>query len=69
MKKVIAIAKGYDGVVVRNPGDVFEVADGAKGSWFKAADGDTKGPAAKASKPAKATKAKVDEAEEDSALA
>jgi hypothetical protein len=66
MKKVIAIAKGYDGVVVRNPGDVFEVADGAKGSWFKAADGDTKGPA---SKPGKAAKAKAEKVEEDSELA
>jgi hypothetical protein len=31
--KVVATAKGYLGSI-REPGDVFEVADGAKGSWF-----------------------------------
>lgn len=31
--KVTATAKGYMGSI-REPGDVFEVADGLKGSWF-----------------------------------
>lgn len=36
--KVIATALGYggkDGHQLRQPGDVFEVADGEKASWFE----------------------------------
>jgi hypothetical protein len=36
--KVIATATGYDGIVVREPGEVFEIKDGKKGSWFKPAE-------------------------------
>lgn len=36
--QVRATASGfYDGV--RKPGEVFEVADGVRGSWFEPADG------------------------------
>lgn len=33
--KVIATKKGFDGKVLREPGDVFDMPDGAKGSWFE----------------------------------
>lgn len=33
--KVIATKKGYDGIVVREPGDEFDMKDGSKGSWFE----------------------------------
>ena len=35
--KVIATKDGFHGCR-RRPGDVFDVADGAKGSWFEPAD-------------------------------
>lgn len=38
--RALAIERGYDGEVVREPGAVFEAADGAKGSWFVACDED-----------------------------
>lgn len=33
--QVIATARGYDNVRVREEGEVFDVADGTKGTWFK----------------------------------
>lgn len=33
--KVIATKKGYDGINVREPGEEFDMKDGAKGSWFE----------------------------------
>lgn len=33
--RVIAIQPGYDNVTLRKPGEVFEMPDGSKGSWFK----------------------------------
>lgn len=51
--KVIATAKGYLGSI-REPGDVFEVADGLKGSWFTPVPGEPKAaekPKGKAPKP------------------
>lgn len=49
--KVIAIAEGYDNVKVRQPGEVFDMPDGATGEWFKPVDqGDAiRGPKAKKS--------------------
>lgn len=41
--KVIANAVGYagkDGHQLRQPGDVFEVPEGSKASWFKPVDDD-----------------------------
>ena len=35
MAKVIATARGFIGRQLREAGDVFDVADGASGSWFK----------------------------------
>lgn len=32
--RVRAIAEGYDNVAVRQPGDEFDLPDGAKGKWF-----------------------------------
>lgn len=34
--KVIATARGFDNVAVREIGDEFDVPEGSKGSWFKA---------------------------------
>lgn len=49
--QVIATAVGYDGVAVRQPGDVFDMPDGASGPWFKLAADDTKeSPKAKTNK-------------------
>lgn len=33
--KVIATKKGFDGKALREPGDVFDMPDGTKGSWFE----------------------------------
>lgn len=41
--KVIATAVGYagkDGHQLRQPGDVFEVPEGSKASWFKPVEDD-----------------------------
>lgn len=65
--KVIAIAKGYDNVKVRNPGDVFDVRDGATASWFKKVEDDRKGPAVEVAE--KPTKAKAKKAEPATDLA
>lgn len=43
--KVIATAVGYagkEGHQLRQPGDVFEVADGEKASWFKPVDDESR---------------------------
>ena len=50
--KVIALKSGFHDGSLRNPGDEFEVADGAKAAWFAPV-----GAAPKAEKP----KAKKDE--------
>lgn len=40
---VIAIERGYDGTVIREPGGpAFEMPDGTKGSWFVLCDDDGK---------------------------
>ncbi|CAB3624678.1 hypothetical protein [Achromobacter pestifer] len=44
--KVIATAVGYagkDGHQLRQPGDVFEVPDGSKATWFNPVDDDAGG--------------------------
>lgn len=44
--KVIATAVGYagkDGHQLRQPGDVFEMPEGSKASWFKPVDDDEQG--------------------------
>ena len=33
--KVKATAIGFDNLVIRNEGDVFELPDGSKGAWFE----------------------------------
>ena len=38
MQQVIAVGVGFDGVVVRNPGDTFDMPDGVTAEWFRAAD-------------------------------
>ena len=35
MKTVVATAKGYDNLALREAGDEFVMPDDAKGSWFK----------------------------------
>jgi hypothetical protein len=35
--KVIATKVGFDGKQIRNPGDIFDMPKGAKGSWFEPA--------------------------------
>ena len=37
--RVIATAVGYDNIVLRQPGEEFDMPDGAKGSWFRPAGG------------------------------
>ena len=37
--KVIATKRGYDGVVVREEGEEFEMPDGSKASWFLPTEG------------------------------
>lgn len=32
---VEAVSLGFDGLTLRQPGDVFQMPAGAKGSWFK----------------------------------
>lgn len=49
MVRVRATKEGYDNVAVRQPGDVFDMPKGAKGSWFEpveAASGKAQPPAA-----------------------
>ena len=53
--RVEATGIGFDGKKIRNPGEVFDIEDGAKGSWFKPV---------KSEKPAR--KAKEAEPQEDS---
>jgi len=43
--KVIATAKGYDNKAVREPGEVFDMPEGAKGSWFRPYVGEKAAPA------------------------
>ena len=38
MQQVIAVAVGYDGVTVRQPGDAFDMPDGVVAGWFRPAD-------------------------------
>ena len=38
--RVIAVAIGYDNIVVRQPGDEFDMPEGATGSWFMPAAGE-----------------------------
>lgn len=56
--RVIATAEGYGGKgrhQTRKPGDVFEVEDGAKATWFKPVDEEEAAPRSrKGSKPGKA---------------
>lgn len=41
--KVIATAVGYHGKI-RQPGDLFDVAEGSKASWYKPVDDPTESP-------------------------
>lgn len=41
--KAVAVSKGFYGSL-REPGDVFEVAEGARASWFAPAGGQAKPP-------------------------
>jgi hypothetical protein len=45
--QVIAKAKGFDGAVVREPGDTFEMPADAKGSWFEPVEAEPETPKAK----------------------
>lgn len=56
--QVIATKQGFDGRVVREKGDEFDLPDGSAGSWFEPTDARAKKAAAKAL----AQKAKDDEA-------
>ena len=38
MQQVIAVGVGFDGIVVRNPGDTFGMPDGVVADWFRSAD-------------------------------
>ena len=38
--RALAIERGYDGAVLREPGDSFEMPDGSRGSWFVECDED-----------------------------
>lgn len=38
--RVIATKEGYDGQVRRSPGEVFDMPENAKGSWFEPHDED-----------------------------
>ena len=38
MQQVIAVGTGFDGIVVRNPGDAFGMPDGVVADWFRPAD-------------------------------
>ena len=38
MQQVIAVGVGFDGIVVRNPGDTFEMPDGVVAGWFRSVD-------------------------------
>lgn len=44
--RVRATARGYYGNQIREPGKVFDVADGAKGSWFVPVESSDRGPRA-----------------------
>lgn len=57
--KVIATAKGYYGFL-RQPGDVFEVPNGTKGSWIEPYK-ETKAAPQKATKDSKAENSKVED--------
>jgi hypothetical protein len=45
---VIATARGWDGLAVRDPGEEFQMPEGATGSWFRPAH---EAPAVKPHKP------------------
>ena len=42
MKSVRALSRGFYGGMIREPGSVFDVADGETASWFVSADTPTK---------------------------
>jgi len=46
--RVIATKEGHDGVVIRRPGDEFDMPDGSKGSWFEPVPAEPKPKKAKA---------------------
>lgn len=51
--KVIATARGFDNITVREIGDEFDMPKDAKGSWFKpVAEAKGKKPAEQGEKPA-----------------
>lgn len=33
--RVVSTAIGFDNIVVRQPGEEFDMPEGSKGSWFK----------------------------------
>lgn len=51
--RVIATKPGFSDYL-RQPGDVFEVPDGSKGSWFKPVEDEPSMPAARGRKASKA---------------
>lgn len=54
--RVIATARGFDGHVVREVDEEFDVPDGAKGSWFLPVGEPLPAKPAKAEKPPKVAK-------------
>ena len=65
--KVTATAKGYLGCV-REPGNVFEVADGLKGSWFTPVPEAPAPEAPKAAKGAAKKAAQADPGDDDAII-
>lgn len=45
--KVVALQAGFHGGSLRQPGEEFEVEDGAKAAWFASAEGAAPKPKAK----------------------
>lgn len=35
MARFIVTAKGYDNITLRQPGEIIDLPEGAKGSWFE----------------------------------
>lgn len=42
--RVTATKEGFDGQVIRRPGDEFDMPDGASGSWFEPVPAEPKQP-------------------------
>jgi hypothetical protein len=42
MVNVIATGQGWDGIAIREPGEEFQMPEGATGSWFEPLDDDAR---------------------------